>query len=192
MQKPILSKSTFIRGLQCEKSLYLYKKVNANDSIGKCNLEIFDILQSQNKLKYDAKPFLDEYYEYGLQKKDSLKILISYFRYAEYYFERNPSFASNFYHKAIKYTNKQSAKTTAYGNLALLYTTSQPDSARFYFKKNLELIDTNNKEALYSSYLNFANFFQIHANIKVLAAIFIYLLRSTRKLPAGSPRTGCG
>ena len=25
MQKPILSKSTFIRGLQCEKSLYLYK-----------------------------------------------------------------------------------------------------------------------------------------------------------------------
>jgi signal transduction histidine kinase len=148
------------------KSLYLYKKVNANDSIAKCNLEIFDILQSQNKLKYDAKPFLDEYYEYGLQKKDSLKILISYFRYAEYYFERNPSFASNFYHKAIKYTNKQSAKTTAYGNLALLYTKSQPDSARFYFKKNLELIDTNNKEALYSSYLNFANFFQKQQNFQ--------------------------
>lgn len=142
------------------KSLTIYRKINAFDSIAKCNLELFDILESQNELNFDAKPFLDEYYENGLQNKDSLKILISYFRYAEYYFERNPLFASNFYHKAINYTNKKNSKAIAYANLALLYTISQPDSARFYFKKNLELIDTNNKNALFGSYLNYANFFQ--------------------------------
>lgn len=146
------------------KSLTIYKKINALDSIAKCNLELFDILESQNELNYDAKPFLDEYYEYGLQKKDSLKILISYFRYAEYYFERNPSFASNFYHKAIKYTHKNSSKAIAFTNLALLYTQTYPDSARIYFKKNLELIDTNNKNALFGSYLNYANFFQKQQN----------------------------
>jgi hypothetical protein len=33
-EKPILSKSTFIRGLQCEKSLYLYKHhYNLKDAI---------------------------------------------------------------------------------------------------------------------------------------------------------------
>lgn len=34
MEKPILSKSTYIRGLQCEKSLYLYKhNYNLRDGI---------------------------------------------------------------------------------------------------------------------------------------------------------------
>ncbi|NCT10348.1 MAG: hypothetical protein GW772_09770 [Flavobacteriia bacterium] len=148
------------------KSLNLYKKANAFDSVAKCNLELFSLLQSQNDLNYDAKPFLNAYYQYGLQKKDSLKILISYFRYAEYYFDRNPKIASNFYHKAIKHTYKQSSKAIAYANLALLYTQTYPDSASFYFKKNLELIDITNSNALLSSYINYANFFQKQGNHK--------------------------
>ncbi|MDP5093232.1 MAG: sensor histidine kinase [Polaribacter sp.] len=146
------------------KSLTIYKKIDALDSIAKCNLELFSLLQSQNNLNYEAKPFLDEYYQYALQKKDSLKTLTSYFRYAEYYFDRNPKLASEFYHKAIKYTHKQSSKAIAYANLALLFTETQPDSASFYFKKNLELIDTNNRNALFGSYINYANFFQKQGN----------------------------
>lgn len=148
------------------KSLHLYKKVNAFDSIAKCNLILFDILQSQNDLNYDAKPFLDAYYQFALQKNDSLKILTSYFRYAEYNFDRNPRLASNFYHKAIKYTKKSSSIAIAYANLALLYTQTQPDSARFYFKKNLDLIDITNSNALISFYINYANFFQKQGDYK--------------------------
>jgi hypothetical protein len=148
------------------KALNLYKKGSALDSIAKCNLALFELLQSQNDLEYNAKPFLDKYYQFALQKNDSLKILTSYFRYAEFYFENNPILTSSFYHKAIKYTNKKSSKAIAYANLALLYTENQPDSANFYFKKNLELIDINNKNSLFSSYLNYANFFQKQGNFK--------------------------
>ncbi|SEQ02950.1 protein of unknown function [Hyunsoonleella jejuensis] len=43
MEKPILSKSTFIRGLQCEKSLYLYKHdYNLRDEISPKQQAIFD------------------------------------------------------------------------------------------------------------------------------------------------------
>lgn len=141
------------------KALTLYKKVGAFDSIAKCNLELFGLLTSQNDLDISAKPFLDDYYQFALQKKDSFKILTSYFRYAQFYFSVNPKLASNYYHKAINYTHKKRTKAIAYANLALLYTVNQPDSARFYFKKNLELIDPNNKNGLFGSYLNYANFF---------------------------------
>ena len=43
MEKAILSKSTFIRGLQCEKSLYLYKHhYNLRDEISPQLQAIFD------------------------------------------------------------------------------------------------------------------------------------------------------
>ena len=43
MNKPILSKSTFIRGLQCEKSLYLYKhNYNLRDEISAQTQAVFD------------------------------------------------------------------------------------------------------------------------------------------------------
>ena len=43
MTKPTLSKSTFIRGLQCEKSLYLYKHhYNLKDNISAQQQAIFN------------------------------------------------------------------------------------------------------------------------------------------------------
>jgi hypothetical protein len=43
MEKPVLSKSTFIRGLQCEKSLYLYKhNYNLRDGISSQLQAIFN------------------------------------------------------------------------------------------------------------------------------------------------------
>ncbi|MFZ1289428.1 MAG: hypothetical protein WAR79_05030 [Melioribacteraceae bacterium] len=43
MNKPILSKSTFIKGLQCDKSLYLYNHhYNWQDQVSEMQQSIFD------------------------------------------------------------------------------------------------------------------------------------------------------
>ena len=57
------------------KSLDLYKKLNLDDSIAKCNLEIFELITSQNNLEGNSKPYLDDYHQYALKKNDSFYCL---------------------------------------------------------------------------------------------------------------------
>jgi hypothetical protein len=57
MKRPILSKSTFIRGLQCEKSLYLYKHhYNLKDAISPQLQAIFNQGNRVGELAQDLFP----------------------------------------------------------------------------------------------------------------------------------------
>lgn len=152
------------------KSKVLYRKINEEDSIAKCNLELFELITSQNNLEDHSKPYLDDYYEYALKKQDSLMIITSYFKYAQYFFDPdNKVISASYYNKILKLSNNlayEKYKPTAYANLAYLYTKNSPDSADLYFKKTLKLYKKEHKDQLFSTYINYANFFQQRKNFK--------------------------
>lgn len=152
------------------KSLMLYKEIKNNDSIAKCNLKLFDLIQSQNNLNEDAKPYLDDYYNYAIEKKDSLMLLIATNNYAQYFWNADTiEISRKYYNKSLKLTNNKRFKEyqpTVYSNLAYLYTKTKPDSASYFFKKTLNLINKKYKEQLLATYINYAYFFEKQNNFK--------------------------
>ena len=146
------------------KSRNLYIKVDNKDSLAKCDLVLFNLIDSQNNLEDEAKHYLDAYYSYALDKKDSLMLLISNNKYANYFWdENNISTSKAYYQKSLLLTeNKQlkKHKPNIYSNLAYLFTKTKPDSASYYFKKTLSLYTTEDKNQLFGTYINYANFFQ--------------------------------
>jgi signal transduction histidine kinase len=161
INKPFLAFENYSKA----KTLYTYS--NELDSIAKCNIALFDLLQTQNNLNYDSKKYLDEYYIYALSKKDSFMLLTSYFSFAQLYFNpEEKEISSKYYRKAIKLTKDKNSKATAYANLALLYTKTSPDSASFFFKKTLNIYTKEDKNQLFSTYVNYANFHQQQYDFK--------------------------
>jgi hypothetical protein len=143
------------------KRLFIAKK--AFDSVAICDLRIFKLLDAQNDLDYDPITYLDSYYQYALNEKDTLKLIISNYNYASYYFNTNPVVAAKYYHKTLylgKQIKRKRTLTSVYANLALLYTETAPDSASYFFKKTLSLLTVDTPNQLISTHINYANFFQ--------------------------------
>ncbi|WP_439131838.1 ATP-binding protein [Polaribacter sp.] len=143
-------------------SLDLYKKLNLEDSIAKCNLEIFELITSQINLEGNSKPYLDDYYAYALKKKDSFLILKSLNRYAQYYWNKDSiQVPKSYYLKALQLTSSKKLskyKVSTYSNLAYLHTKKYPDTAAYYFKKTLDLKELMNKRQLVGTYINYSLF----------------------------------
>ncbi|WP_171032317.1 tetratricopeptide repeat-containing sensor histidine kinase [Polaribacter aestuariivivens] len=146
------------------KSLNIYKEINYIDSIAKCNLELFELIESQSNLNKDAKPYLDEYYKYALKRSDSFKLLKAYNRFAEYYWDNNNISKSRMYYfkalKTVENSKLKQYKANIYANLAYLYTKKKPDSAKIFFEKTLTNVNKNDKNLLFGNYINYAIFFQ--------------------------------
>ena len=142
------------------RSLNLYKKIKLRDSIAICNLELFELINSQNNLENNSKPYLDEFYNYAIKKKDSTKLLTAYLRYAQYFLSSNKKLSSIYYHKVLNNTDNRNYRISAYGNLAYLFTEEQPDSANYYFKKTLSLFKEEDRNQQFGTFINYANFFQ--------------------------------
>ena len=144
------------------KSLDLYKKLNTEDSIAKCNLEIFELIKSQNNLNKNPKPYLDNYYKFALEKKDSFFLLKALNRYAEYYWNsKNIKQSKSYYFKALELTksnNLSKYKVSIYGNLAYLHVINYPDTAAYYFKKTLGLKKLMTNNQLVGNYINYSLF----------------------------------
>ncbi|QNM86293.1 sensor histidine kinase [Polaribacter pectinis] len=144
------------------KSLKLYEKINEIDSVAKCNIVLFELIESQNDLNKNSKPYLDAYYTYALQKKDTLFILKSYNRYAQIYWNRDTIAKSrNYYNKFLKLANSKNFikyKAGVYSNLAFLYTKKKPDSSTFYYEKTLKYKNQLSDFQLLGTYINFAVF----------------------------------
>ena len=144
------------------KSRNLY--INNKDSLAKCNIALFELITSQSNLEDNSKPYLDDYYDYALEKNDSLMLLISTNNYAEYYWDdENINLSRSYYKKSLKYTDNRELKkykATVYANLAYLYTLKKPDSASYYFKKTLSLYTVKDKDQLLGTYINYANFYE--------------------------------
>ena len=144
------------------KSLDLYKKLNLEDSIAKCNLEIFELITSQNNLEGNSKPYLDDYHQYALKKKDSFLILKSLNRYAQYYWNTDSIKASkSYYLKALQLTSSKKLskyKVSTYSNLAYLHTKKYPDTAAYYFDKVLNLKELMNDAQLVGTFINYSFF----------------------------------
>ncbi|WP_339658514.1 sensor histidine kinase [uncultured Polaribacter sp.] len=145
-----------------KKSYHLYTILDTKDSIAKCNLKLFDLINSQNNLEGDSKPYLDAYYSYALEKKDSLMLLSATNRYAGYFWNADTiEVARKYYKKSLKITNNKKFKQyqpSVFTSLAYLYTKTKPDSAQYYFKKTLS--SENNKKILLDTHINYAIFFQ--------------------------------
>ena len=148
------------------KAKSIYAKLNEADSIAECNLLLFELLTSQNNLKDNSKPYLDDYFNYSLKKNDSFMILKSYLRYAQYFFDSDQNKSSSYYKKAITFTKNVKYRASVYANLALLYSESKPDSAQYFFKKTLSIYTKENRNRLFSTYINYAVFYQKQAKFK--------------------------
>lgn len=152
------------------KCLDIYKEFNVIDSVAKCNLKLFDLIISQTNLNQDAKPYLDDYYKYALEKKDSLMLLRANNNYAVYFWDsENTKTTRHYYNQSLQLTKKkgfEKYRTTIYANLAYLYTTKHPDSSIYYFQKTLNLLTKDNKDQLIGTYINYANFYETQHNFK--------------------------
>ncbi|WP_405605332.1 ATP-binding protein [Polaribacter sp. Asnod1-A03] len=144
------------------KSLDLYKNLDLKDSIAKCNLELFELITSQNNLEDNSKPYLDEYYNYALEKKDSLNLLKAANRYAQYFWNADSvNLSKGYYLKGLELTkNKKLSKykVSIYSNLAYLHTKKYPDTATRYYNKALELKKFMNNDVLAGTYINYSIF----------------------------------
>ncbi|WP_237589052.1 tetratricopeptide repeat-containing sensor histidine kinase [Polaribacter sargassicola] len=148
----------------------LYLSLNNKDSLAKCNINLFYLIQSQNNLNENPILFLDNYTEYAKEKRDSLMLLISNNAYAAYFWDsKHPYKSRKFYDKSILITQKkelQKYRSTIYSNLAHLYSLNQKDSAKYYFDKTLKSIDKLDKKQLLDTYINYCNFFQSQKKFK--------------------------
>jgi signal transduction histidine kinase len=148
----------------------IYLKLNQKDSLAKCNMKLYDLIHSQNNLDRNAKPYLDDYYAYALEKKDSLMLLEANNSYAAYFWDqKNTEKTRKYYNQSLKLTDNKKLrkyKATIFTNLAYLYTERYQDSASYYFKKALSLYTKENRDQLLATYINYANFFQKQGNYK--------------------------
>ncbi|MGJ8745046.1 ATP-binding protein [Polaribacter sp.] len=145
------------------KSLELYKNTGNNDSVSKCNLQIFTLLDAQENNKIKAIPFLKEYELYNKKINDTIGLLITDAYYASHYFNYNFSKSEFYYKKGLHQARKlgldifEAGFSTNLGTLynhydTLLHAKYHVNAITIYKKNNL-----NNK--LFSSYLNFAEYF---------------------------------
>jgi signal transduction histidine kinase len=152
------------------KSKLIYEKLALEDRIASCNLKLFNLIASQNNLDRNAKPYLDEYYQYALKINDSLMLLRATNNYAQYFWNtKDISKTRSYYQQSLRLSdnkNLKKYKSVIYSNLANLYTAKDPDSASYYFRKTLSLLTKNDKSQLTATYINYANFFQKQDNFK--------------------------
>ncbi|MDT7831907.1 sensor histidine kinase [Flavobacteriaceae bacterium S356] len=145
------------------KAKNIYRIYDDKDSVAICNLRLFRQCDGQNDLEYDCKSFLDAYNKRAKEKKDTLWLIFANYNYASLYFNKDPELSAAYYHKTLSLGKKIGRKQTiagVYANLALLYTETAPDSASYFFKEILQLYTEKNPNELFSSYINYANFFQ--------------------------------
>ncbi|ARV13832.1 sensor histidine kinase [Polaribacter sp. SA4-12] len=144
------------------KNIYVY--LNEIDSVAECNLELFELIASQNNLEDNSKPYLDDYYEYALKKNDSLKLLVASNSYASYFWDSDTiELSIKYYKNSLRLTENiklRKYRVTVYANLAYLFTKTKTDSASYYFKKTLSLYTKEDKNQLFATYINYAVFFQ--------------------------------
>lgn len=152
------------------KSRNLYLKIDSKDSIAKCNINLYYLIKSQNNLNEDAKPYLDDYSKYAEEKSDSLSLLIANNAYAAYFWNQDSiSKSSKFYKKSLVLTNRAALKkykASIYLNLALLYTLQKPDSANYFFKKTIPILDPTDKKTMVDFYINYSLFLQKQHNFQ--------------------------
>ena len=143
-------------------TLDFYEKSKNKDSIAKVNLELFDLINSQNNLNKDAKPYLDKYYKYALLTNDSLKLMASTNRFAQYFWNRDTIEKSRkYYKKSLQLANNKDLKKykpVIYANLAFLYSKIKTDSADYFFKKTFTLKDLMNNNQIVGNHINYALF----------------------------------
>ncbi|AUC82195.1 ATP-binding protein [Lacinutrix sp. Bg11-31] len=147
------------------QSLKLSKELGLRDRFMECNKELFQLLDSQNQLNIDPLPYLDSYFNYAKVNNDNKKLLEAKLDYASYYFNPTNYKKSKAYYldalndaKAINDSYTQAKINT---NLGLLYSGFiAQDSARLFFEKALKLYKTENVNALFSTYFNYANSYQ--------------------------------
>ena len=152
------------------KALVIYEKLNLKDSVAKCNLELFELIKSQNNLEDNSKKYLDSYYKYALERKDSFKLLVASNKFAQYFWDFESISKSRYYYqKSLSYTKNKKLKkykVSTLANLAYLYSKSKPDSANYFFKKVLELKKLMTNEQLVGNYINYAVFLKSKENYK--------------------------
>ncbi|MEW4922789.1 ATP-binding protein [Algibacter sp. 2305UL17-15] len=94
-----------------QKALKIYKKLKLEEKVIEINSEIFEILKSQNNIKFDINTYLDNIYKYAEEKKSS--------KWLKYYW-------TNIGIGFLKKSNTDSQKHYA-------------DSARYFFNKAFSL-----------------------------------------------------
>jgi hypothetical protein len=144
------------------KSKKLYLKIDKKDSLAKCNINLFYLIDAQNNLNQNAKPYLDDYNKYAKNKNDSLMLLIACNAYAQYFWNADTiTKSSTYYKQSLLITNNkklQKYKASVFSNLAYLYTKKYPDSAAYFHKKTLKTVNKDDKTTLVGTYINYAFF----------------------------------
>lgn len=125
-------------------------------------LEIAYLFSTQKHNFEKAKDLIQEYIAFAKEMgKDDL-IAKGYESWASMHIDENPEESKKYFKKALDHNTKsfnESTYSTINNNLGVLYTEklSQPDSALFFYNKNLDIsIKNNDLEEMCTNYINIA------------------------------------
>lgn len=154
------------------KSNTIYLSVGQKEQAMEVTLDIAHLLSTQKRNFEKAKSISQEYIAFAQEKgKDDL-IAKGYENWASMLIEERPDESKKYFIKALEHNNKSFNEQTysnINNNLGVLYSEKlkKPDSALFYFKKNLEnSIKRNDSNELCINYINIAGAFYYKGEYK--------------------------
>ncbi|WP_239176076.1 sensor histidine kinase [Tenacibaculum sp. Cn5-46] len=146
------------------KAKHFYLSKNNLDSVAECNLLIYTLLSSQNNLKFNSEIYFSDFIRYVENNNDTLKQIKSYKEYAVKLLKKgNYSNSLDFYKRIIFLSKKiknREIEANTYSNIGLLHTNYKQDSAIYFFEKALKIYDKNLTTEIFSTYLNYGNWYQ--------------------------------
>jgi signal transduction histidine kinase len=156
------------------KNYLLAKKkyINTNnlDSVAECNFQIFTLLSSTQNITINSKEYFDEFENYIKKVEDTLNMIKLYKQYATKFLKKNQNIkASNYFKKILllsKLSKNREIEANTYSNLGLLYTNYKIDSASYFFDRALKTYNKNLTTEIFSTHLNYGNFYQKKGDLK--------------------------
>ncbi|PKP14647.1 MAG: hypothetical protein CVU07_13800, partial [Bacteroidetes bacterium HGW-Bacteroidetes-23] len=144
------------------KSKLKYLEAGNKEQSMEVTLDIAYLCSTQNHNLETAKKIIQEYIVFAKETgKDNL-LANGYYNWATLLIEDNPNESKMFFKKALEHNNKafnEKTYITINNNLGVLYNEmlQKPDSALYYFNKNLDLtIKTNDLNEICTNYINIA------------------------------------
>ena len=148
------------------KALAIYEKIGNQEQIAECNLKIY-VYSTLKKEDETAKKYLDRYYNYAKQQKDTNKLAQAHKQYGIVYFDVDHKKSRKHFEKAIKYAliaNDSLLWAKSTNNLALLLAgyDKKQDSALMYYRRVLDFYKKkeNSSRLLLATYVNIANSYE--------------------------------
>jgi len=154
------------------KSKNTYLEAGQKEKAMEVTLEIAYLLSIQKRNMEKAKTLIQDYIEFAAKEGKENLLSKGYNSLASMLITENPEDSKKYFQKAIESNNKdfrESTYTTINNNLGVLYSEKlhKPDSALFYYSKNLDIsIKNNDIDEICINYINIAGAYYYKGDYK--------------------------